>query len=97
MNSSVNNDLQTAVIVEPKLTDALSSSRHESAREEEYVHNAGERSGSVTVDVVSISDASKLGTEADPSNKQSSLPVSNSEKKALLGPVRSRRGFSVYG
>jgi hypothetical protein len=97
MNSSVQNDLQTPVVVEPDLTVTLSSSRHESAREEEKAHNNGEKDISITEDVVSFSDASKPRTEADPSNKQSSLPVSNSEKKALLGPVRSRRGFSVYG
>ena len=97
MHPSVNNDLQAPTTVEPELTVALSSAYHESAREKGKSHHTGEKSGSLPEDVVTFSDTNKPRTKSDPANKNSSLPVSKSEKQALLQPVRSRRGFSIYG
>jgi len=97
MHPSVNNDLQTPTTIEPELTVALSSAYHDSAREEEKPHHTGVRNGSLPDDVVTFSESSKPRTKTDPANKNSSLPVSKSEKQALLQPVRSRHRFSIYG
>jgi hypothetical protein len=96
MQTSVKIDLQNqhSAVPDPRVQRPPADA---DASQEKKAHLKIVRPITLPEDVVTFTDSNGSGTQAAPAGKNSSLPVTNAEKKALLGPHPTGYNFSIYG
>lgn len=95
MSSLINNALQSTADVVTLNQVRPSSDKRETPVAKELPLSTG-KPITLPEDVVTLSSEVR-GESVTSSPKKSSIPVSQDEKQALLGPHSTPKGFSVYG